>query len=62
MSVGRLDECTSGANGLRVSGLLGGKVGELGKMKEAFVLKSQGTQESPANLPKDCKRAPQWLS
>lgn len=51
MSVGLVDECTSGANGLRVSGSLGGKVGELGKMKETFVAKCQGTKESPANLP-----------
>ena len=55
VSVGRVDECTSGANGLRVSGSLGGKVGELGKMKEAFVVKHQGTHESPANLPKRVK-------
>ena len=40
VSVGRVDDCTSGANGLRVSGSLGGKVGELGKMKDdAFVVK-----------------------
>ena len=32
VSVGRVDESTIGANGLRVSRSLGGKVGELGKM------------------------------
>ena len=39
MSVGREDECTNGASGLRDSGLFGGKVGELGKVVEAFVVK-----------------------
>ena len=57
--MGRVDECTNGANGLRDNGSLDGKVGELGKMKEAFVVKCQGTQESPANLLKSCKRVPQ---
>ena len=59
VSVGRVDERTSGTIGLRVSGSLGGKVGELGRMRGAFVLKCQGTQESPASLPKTCKRVPQ---
>ena len=40
--MGGVDESTSDANGLRVSGSLGGKGVELGKMKEAFVLKCQG--------------------
>ena len=30
LSVGRVDECTRDANGLRASGSLGGKVAELG--------------------------------
>ena len=51
VSVGRVHECTCEANGLRVSGSLGGKVGELVYMKEEFVVKCQGTQESPANVP-----------
>ena len=56
VSMGRVDECRSGANGLRVSGSVGGKVCELGKMKEAFVVKCQGTHESPANLSSNCRR------
>ena len=55
MSVGRVDESTSGANGLRLSGSFGGKVGELGKMKAAFVVKCQGTQESPETFAKKFK-------
>ena len=59
VSAGRVDGYTCGEYGLRVSGSLGGKVGELLKMKEAFVLKCCGTQNSPANLPTNCKRIPQ---
>ena len=38
VSAGQVDESTSGANGLCVSGSLGGKVDELGKINEAFVV------------------------
>ena len=55
MSVGGVDGCTSDANGLRVSGSLGGKVGVLGKVIETFVVKCQGNQGGPANLPTSCK-------
>ena len=59
VSVGRVDDFTSGANQLRVSGSLGRKVGDLAKMKDAFVVKYQGNKDSPANLPKRVM-APLW--
>ena len=54
-----MDEYGSRANVLRVSGSLGGKAGDLGKMKGAFVVKCRATYERPANLPISCKRVPQ---
>ena len=44
VSVGRVDESTSGAIGLRVNGSLDGKVDEIGKMKESFVVRCEGMQ------------------